>query len=201
MGKRIISENEMSEDKFPKIINGSCDGLGCGKDVVPCWCDQITDSKEEFQRRYDLQWFREWSPEGKENGCDIWYDAVNYTRKQFKVWCTKEADNHKREEKYASRIIGDNNETISILCDHIEDLEDKIIEVENESMDYLCQSFRNRDIEKENETLMDLLSTSLRFIKHNVKDRALPQWTKKAEEMTKEFDKITWADALREEND
>lgn len=44
----------MNENEFPKLVNGSCDGLGCGVGV--CFCDESLFMREEYQRKYKLPW-------------------------------------------------------------------------------------------------------------------------------------------------
>jgi len=61
------------ENNFPAIVNGSCDGLGCGRGSV-CWCNEYVAMKEEFQRVFNKPW-----KNGKEDlDCYHWELAWRY---------------------------------------------------------------------------------------------------------------------------
>ncbi len=44
----------MSDNDFPKLDGGWCDGMGCGERL--CWCGEYLAMCEEFQRTYNKPW-------------------------------------------------------------------------------------------------------------------------------------------------
>lgn len=110
---------DYTEGKFPKLDGGWCDGMGCGWGSL-CYCSQWLESREQYQREYNLPW------DGNESSCKIWERSFRHNYGVNSIIYKKQCDDQRTEDRYASGIIGDRNETISILCDLVEQMEDDI---------------------------------------------------------------------------
>ena len=98
---------------FPKLINGSCDGLGCGFTV--CWCNEHIEMQEEFQRAFDKPW--------KDNDveCNIWERSWRFGTKRYENKFVKKIEEMKKEkemlrDKLTAHIVIYQKETDGALC-------------------------------------------------------------------------------------
>ena len=66
---------------FPKINNGSCDGMGCSNKPDKCWCNEHVKSCEEYQRVFNNQWINPWLEGGED--CKKWDEAWRYAFNRY----------------------------------------------------------------------------------------------------------------------
>ena len=69
----------ITEDGFPEIINGNCDGLGCGHAQSPCWCDEFHAMKMNFQRHNNKAW------DCNDPICKAWEDSFRVTDRRWRL--------------------------------------------------------------------------------------------------------------------
>lgn len=65
-----------SSTKFPRLINGECDGLGCNFKI--CWCNEYLDSREKYQEVFNKPWDR------STDECNAWEESFRYSFLRYK---------------------------------------------------------------------------------------------------------------------